>query len=255
MSWGDALELIVIVAAIVGISALVGSWLSGWVASGLERTGLDPMVRRLVARAVRPLLLLIGIVAAVQYLAIDLTPVTAMLGAATLAVGLALQGSLSNVATGALLLTLRPYREGDVVQVAGKTGTVVEQGYFRMTVRTADGILVSLPNNVVFAGAIDNYTHLGQRRIDLQLTFPFDADTRKVVGVLQQVLADHEAVLDEPAPQVAITDLSPRGPVVTARAWVAADQLGAVRSELSHEALKALAKAKLHVAPAPVVVG
>lgn len=253
-TWPELFQIVLVVVIIVGVSALLGSWLSGAVAGALERTGLDPMVRRLLAKAVRPILILVGVIAAVQYLSIDLTPVTAMLGAATLAIGLALQGSLSNVATGAMLLTLRPYREGDVVNVSGKTGTVVEQGYFRLRVRTPDGILVSLPNNLVFAGAIDNYTHFGQRRIDITLTLPFDANTRKAITVLQGVLEAHEGVVSEPAPLALLTEMSPRGPVLAMRGWVAASDLADVRSELCHEALTALGKAKITVAPPPMGV-
>jgi len=252
VEWMSVAWKVVVAAAILGISAVLGSWLAGMADRVLDRSGLDPMVRRLLAKAVRPLVLVVGFVAAVQYLQVDLTPITAMLGASTLAVGMALQGSLSNVASGALLLTLRPYREGDFVSLGGKAGTVVEQSYFRVLLRGVDGVLVSLPNNSVFNGPIENFTLLGQRRVGIDITLDLAADTGKAIEVLTEVLAAHEAILEEPGPQVLITALTPRGPTVTVRGWVTGAVLFDVQSELIQASLAALAKAKVAVAPAPV---
>lgn len=251
-SWGEAFWNALVVVAIMGGAVLAGSFLAGQVANALERTGLDPMVRRLLARAVRPVLLIVGTVAAIQYLSIDVTPVTAMLGAATLAVGMSLQGTLSNVASGTMLLSLRPYREGDVVTAAGKTGTVVEQGYFRLTLRTPDGVVLSLPNTAVFGGSIDNLTQHGQRRAEVVFTLDFGADTEKALAVLTESLQGLEGVLETPAPAVALTDVGPRGPVVAMRAWAAGADLGAVKARMGHAGLKALRSASLPLAPPPM---
>ena len=243
---------IAVAAAILGIAAVVGSWLAGLANRLLERTGLDPMVRRLLARSVRPLAVVIGAIAAVQYLDVDLTPVTAMLGASTLAIGMALQGSLSNVASGAMLLTLRPYRVGDFVSLAGHSGTVEEQSYFRVLLRNPDGVLVSLTNNNVFNGSIENYTLLGKRRIAIDITLDPSTDPAKAIRALHAVLVAHEDILDDPAPDVIVSSLTPRGPVVTVRGWVPGSELVSTRSELIQACLAELKKKRLKVAPPPV---
>ena len=242
---------VLVAAAILGIAAVVGSWLGGLVGRLLERTGLDPMIRTLLAKAVRPLVLVVGAIAAVQYLEVDLTPVTAMLGASTLAIGMALQGSLSNVASGALLITLRPYRVGDFVSLGGSQGTIEEQSYFRVLLRGPDGVLVSLPNNTVFNGPIENYTQLGQRRVALDFTLAPGTDLAKASEVLRGVLEAHEDILADPVPDVHVTALTPRGPVVTIRGWVPGAELLSTRSELIQSSLAALKKARLKVAPPP----
>jgi small conductance mechanosensitive channel len=244
---------IAVAVGILVISVVIGSWLEALATAALARSTVDPMVRRLLSRLVRPLVVLVGAIAAVQYLNIDLTPITAMLGAATLAVGLALQSSLSNVASGALLLTLRPFKAGDLVDVGGSLGTVTDQTFFHVVLDAPDGRVLTLPNNAVFSSVIENFTRSGSRRIELSVTLSFDADVVSALSLLHAMAASHEGVLAEPPPAAITADLSARGPVVTLRAWCAHDRFVAVKSALAVSALQALRDASIPIAPPPLV--
>ena len=248
----ELLWQIVVAGSILAVSTVLGSWLGALASSALDRAAVDPMVRRMLVRLVRPLVVFVGAIAAVQYLQVDLTPVTAMLGAATLAVGLALQSSLSNVATGALLLTLRPFRAGDVVEVAGKLGVVVDQTLFHVLIDSPDGRQVTLPNNAVFAQPIENFSRRGARRIELTLTLPFDTDVPGALQALTEACAV-DGILAEPAASAVVTSLSPRGPVVAIRAWCEPSAFGTCTSRLAQAVLARLQSDRISVASPPTM--
>ncbi len=239
----EALAQLVIALAVLGGSWIVGSWLASFVSSALERTGLDLRARRLTVRLVQPLIVVVGVVAAFDTLEIDLTPVTAMLGAATLAVGVALQGTLSNVASGAMLWTLRPYTEGDFVSAAGHSGTVVDQGAFAVLIERPDGVLVTVPNNAAFAGPIQNFSRKGRRRAEVSVLLDPRADIDRARSVLTALLDADERLLPEPAPPALVLALEDRGVRLTMRAWADAARVGDVTDDLSTRALEALKQA------------
>jgi small conductance mechanosensitive channel len=225
--WHVAGAMLLVVAG-----AVIGTWAAGVMALLLERTQLDPGVRNLVVRAVRPLVIVLAVIAALDLLAIDLTALAVMLGAATLALGLAMQPTLSHAVSGGVLLTLRPYREGETVTCAGLEGKVVEQGALAVVLERPDGTLATIPNGVVFSHPILNHVRIGRRRVDLTVTVPPGADLAGLRFELVQALARDPRVLPSPEPAVAVA-LGADATRLEASAWVAPADREAVESELA----------------------
>ena len=219
-------------ALLVVAGAVVGTWAAGVTALLMERTQLDPGVRNLVTRAVRPLVIVLAVIAALDLLAIDLTALAVMLGAATLALGLALQPTLSHAVSGGVLLTLRPYREGEIVTCAGLEGRVVEQGALAVTIERPDGTLATIPNGVVFSGPILNHVRVGRRRVELTVTVPPGADLAGLRSEVAQTFARDPRVLPSPEPTVAVV-LGPEVVRLVAGAWVASAEREAVENDLA----------------------
>lgn len=207
------------------------------------------LVRRLIARvhgggppdvtlqgfagsAARYLVMIVGLIAVLQQLGVQTTSILAVLGAASLAVGLALQGTLSNVAAGVMLLLFRPYRVGDVIEIGGRTGTVRTLDLFVTELTTADNLKVVLPNGKVFGDVIVNTSFHSRRRVDAVAR----VDTkREVASLMAQLKARAEAnplVLKDPAPAVELTGLSEAFVELTVRAWVQAADFAAVKADL-----------------------
>jgi len=138
---------------------------------------------------------------------IETTSFVAILGAAGLAVGLALQGTLSNFAGGILLLLFRPYKVGDLVETQGRLGEVREIQIFTTILATPDNKMAIIPNGPIMNGEIVNYTALGKIRVDLVMGISYGADIRKAKEVLLQVMNAHPKVLKDPAPFVGVSEL------------------------------------------------
>ncbi|TNE89193.1 MAG: mechanosensitive ion channel [Deltaproteobacteria bacterium] len=245
---GDILWHVFIVGLLIAGGSVAGSWAADLTRVSLTRTELDPVVRRLLVSWVRPIFLIFGVLAALRYLSVDMTSAVAVLGAATLAIGMALQGSLSNVAAGALILTTRPYRGGDSVEIAGHAGTVTEMTLFHTVLHTADGREVVLPNNTVIGGAIVNVTTRGQRRVDLIVVLEPGTDLAQVEFILLGALKSDERVLAEPAPSFALVDVLPYGVQVRASGWTVSSNFGGARSATFRTALAELAAAGIPLA-------
>lgn len=236
----------VVAGAILLAGGAIGSWLSGVAALGLDRSGLDPMVRRGLARAVRPIVGMVAVVAALEYLDVDLTIVAAIVGATTLALGLALRGPLSNVANGGVLLTLRPFREGEWISCAGEHGRVLEQSTFAVVIERADGTVVTIPNEVAFAAPIHNHSRRGHRRLEVAVVLPHDVDLADTRSRLLAVVAADPRILPSPEPAVRIDTIERDGVRVVVQVWVLAASHDAVKADLTEGVLGV-------VAPAPVL--
>jgi small conductance mechanosensitive channel len=141
------------------------------------RRAPDLTLQTFVSSMVRYVILAIGFVAMLQQLGVKTTSIVAVLGAASLAVGLALQGALSNVAAGVMILLFRPYRVGDIIETGGKKGTVKALDLVITELATADNLKIVIPNNKVFGDVIVNHSHHGQRRVDVTFRVPAAADT------------------------------------------------------------------------------
>lgn len=198
MTWTEIAWNVAYALLILAAGNLIGGWLKGVVGSTLQRTGLDPIVRRLLESLVRPVVLTLAAFAALQQLDIPITTFAAMAGAVTLAIGMSLQGSLSNVASGALLLTFRPFNVGDTIQAGGQTGKVHALHLFSTTLFTSAGQTVTLPNDAIWKGAITNFSDRPTRRIRLVFTLPADADFQKAEAALMKAMEAEERLLEDP---------------------------------------------------------
>lgn len=215
---------------------LLGKWIARVISNALVRNlqkrDVDLTITRFVGSLSYGVLFAFVIVAALAQLGIETTSFIAMLGAAGLAVGLALQGSLSNFAAGVLLILFRPLRAGDFVEAAGVSGVVEEVGILTTILVTGDNKVIIIPNANVMGGIITNYSLKSQRRIDLAIGISYDADIALAKTLLQTILADDERVLKEPEAAIAVAELGDSAITINVRPWVAAGDYWPVRADL-----------------------
>jgi small conductance mechanosensitive channel len=180
---------------------------------------IDPTLAPMIAAVVRYLALVIVLVAVLAQFGIQTASILAVLGAAGLAIGLALQGTLSNVASGVMLLVIRPFNVGDYIDANGVAGTVLEIGLFATALETFDGLFVLVPNTQLFGSAITNYSRLPDRRIDVPVGISYSDDVDKALAVGMDILKRDERVMTEKAPQVMVTGLGESSVDLNFRCW------------------------------------
>ncbi|HML76008.1 MAG TPA: mechanosensitive ion channel, partial [Anaerohalosphaeraceae bacterium] len=162
-------------------------------------------------------------IAALSRLGVETTSLVAVIGAAGLAVGLALQGSLSNFAAGVLLIIFKPFRVGDFVEVAGAKGMVQEIQIFTTVLHSPDNVRIIIPNSQVTGANIINYTANDRRRVDLVIGISYGDDIAKAKQVITSVLLSDKRVMRDPAPVVAVLGLGDSSVNIAVRPWVKAD--------------------------------
>jgi small conductance mechanosensitive channel len=195
----------------------------------MEKRNVDPTLAKFVANLAYVALLAFVVIAALGMLGIQTTSFIAVLGAAGLAVGLALQGSLSNFAAGVLMIIFRPFKVGDFVEGAGVAGIVEEIQIFTTRLASPDNKTIIIPNAKLTADNIINYSAKGTRRADMVFGIGYDDDIDKARSIISDVLSSDERVLKEPPLQVAVSELADSSVNFVARAWVnAADYWGVV---------------------------
>ena len=178
------------------------------ISSALERSNTEDTVRIFVTNLLNTLLMIVVFIAAINQLGIQTTSIIAVLGAAGLAIGLALQGSLSNFAAGILIVIYRPYKVGDYIQADNHLGTVDDIQIFSTVLRTPDNKIVVVPNGSIMNGSIVNFSHQKERRIDIVIGCSYDDDIDKVKKVLADVLSKDERILKVPKPRIALSELA-----------------------------------------------
>jgi small conductance mechanosensitive channel len=211
----DALQALIATYALRVLISLaiffVGRWAARLLVDALKkvltRAKVDQTLVSFMGNLLYYTVLLIIIVTALSNLGLETTTVIAVMGGATLAIGFALQDSLSNLASGVILILLRPYQVGNLVEIGGITGFVTEIEMFHTRLRTRDNKDVFIPNNDVLDGSITNYSRTELIRLDLVYGIGYGDDVLKAKKVLQQILADEERVVKEPAPVVAVQSL------------------------------------------------
>ncbi len=178
-------------------------------------------------------LLIVLLVAVLSLFGIETTSVIAVLGAAGLAVGLALQGTLSNFASGIMLLIFRPFRAGDYVEVGGVAGSVTEVGIFSSRLTTPDNVLINVPNSTIYGQVIKNYSANENRRCDLVVGISYSDDISKAMAVIHQVLKADERVLADPEPMVAVSELADSSVNLVVRPWCKKEVYWPLRFDLT----------------------
>ncbi len=199
------------IAAALAILVL-GWWLAGRVQKLILRTlnrlpRMDTTLKPFISSVARYAIIAITLVAVLARLGIQTTSIIAVLGAAGLAIGLALQGTLQNIAAGIMLLLLRPFKVGDYIDAGGIAGTVDEIGLFTTDMTTYDGVYRSVPNASLWNTSILNYSRLPTRRMDIPVGIAYEDDVEKAMTLLLDHLKQDNRVLSEPAPQVLVTGL------------------------------------------------
>lgn len=223
--------------AIAAIIVLIGYWLAKWVSGivyrALSRGRVEHTLAGFLRNVTYAVMMVVVLIAALQKIGVPTTSVLAIVGAAGLAVGLALKDSLSNIASGVMLIVLRPFRDGDTVQAAGLEGTVEEVRIFQTRLRTADNRLIVLPNSMITTSPIINFTAKPQRRIDIAVGVGYGDDLKRAREILLKLAADNPRVLDTPAPAVQVTQLAESSVNLLLSAWTRTSDYGDVKSELT----------------------
>lgn len=210
------------------IAILILGWIvAGWVKKAVDHSlnrfpRLDETLKPLFSSTARYLILIITVIAVLNQFGVATTSIIAVLGAAGLAIGLALQGTLSNVAAGVMLLILRPFKVGDYVDVQGVAGTVVEINLFTTEFKTFDGVFVLAPNSEIWNKPIANYSRNPTRRIDVLCGISYGDDIDGALGVLAKITESDERVLKDPAAQTMVMNIGDSSIDLNLRCWVPA---------------------------------
>jgi small conductance mechanosensitive channel len=225
---------------------MLATWAKRGLEAALARVPMDLTLKPLIASLVRYAILILTLLLVVQQFGVQTTSLIAVLGAAGLAIGLALQGTLSNVASGVMLLVLRPFRVGQFVEVAsGRQGTVREIGLFTTLMITRDGVYVSIPNSEIFSAVTINYTRERIRRVTFNVPVDWVNDLDAVEAAIVGALSAHALVLKEPAPSAVVLELQEYAVVMRARAHVRSADYWKALYALQKDVKTALDKAKI----------
>ncbi|MGE5297138.1 MAG: mechanosensitive ion channel family protein [Solirubrobacterales bacterium] len=202
------------------IGRYVARFLSRLMARALTKAKVDATLVPFIENLSYTVMLVFVVVAALGAVGVQTASFVAVLGAAGLAVGLALQGSLANFASGVLLLVFKPFRVGDFVEFGSVKGTVVAIQIFNTVLNSPDNIRIIVPNGAVTGGSILNYTINGTRRVDLKIGVSYDDDLKKARRVIESVLASESRILADPAPSVAVSEMADSSVNFVVRPWV-----------------------------------
>ena len=200
---------------------IVSKILGHTVDRGLGRSKKTPeLLRGFMVNTVRKVTMFVGFVLALSFLEVDIGPFLAAMGAAGFIIGFALQGTLSNFASGVMILLYRPYDLGNVVTVGGVTGKVESMTLVSTTIKTADNQVLIVPNSKIWGEVITNITGSSTRRVDLVFGIGYADDIAKAEKVLEEILSKHELILDEPEPMVKVGELADSSVNFNVRPWV-----------------------------------
>ncbi len=235
-----AIELGIKVATALAIF-FVGKFLIRLVINGLVRVmrkqSVDKTLETFICNLVRVSLMVVLVIAAIGAIGVQTTSFIAIFGAAGLAVGLALQGSLSNFASGVLIVLFRPYRVGDFVEAAGIAGSVEEVQILTTILKTGDNKQIIVPNSQIMDSIITNYSANDTRRVDMVIGVSYDDDLDKVRRTIQELIDADGRILDDPAPKIAVSELADSSVNFIVRPWVKSEDYWNVMFELT-EAIK-----------------
>ena len=211
---------------IVGaITLLIIGWMiAGWVRRGVRHAldripRMDETLKPFLAKLVWYLIMIFVLVAVLNQFGVQTTSLIAVLGAAGLAIGLALQGTLANVASGVMLLFLRPFNLGDYVDAGGIAGTVVEIGLFNTEIKINIGLCLIVPNSTIWTSPITNYSRNSTRRFDIPVGIGYDDDVDGALTLLEGLLDGDDRVLKDPERLVKVKELDDSAVIINLRAW------------------------------------
>ena len=227
---------------------LIAGWMvAGWVQKHTARMlgaveRVDATLLSFVTQLVRYSILILVMVAVLAQFGVQTTSIIAVLGAAGLAVGLALQGTLANIAAGVLLLFLRPFKIGEYIDAGGVAGTVREIGLFATEFESYDGIFVMVPNSQLASAAITNYSRLPTRRLDLVIGISYGDNMNQAMTVLNDLLVHDDRILKEPAHQVMVKELADSSVNLNLRCWTKRQDYWSLLFDLTKQAKERLDK-------------
>jgi small conductance mechanosensitive channel len=219
------------------VGRLVARILTRALRTVMQKQEVDKILETFVCNLSYWLVMLFVIIAAINHVGVETTSLIAVMGAAGLAVGLALQGSLSNFAAGILIVVFRPYRVGDYVEAGGVTGTIEQVQILTTIMTTPDNKQIIVPNSQIMGGTITNYSANDTRRVDMIVGVSYSDDLDKVRKTIKELMDADERILDEPACLIAVSELADSSVNFVVRPWAKTADYWAVKFDLT-EAIK-----------------
>lgn len=220
----------------------VGRWLVNLAVKVVKKmmaaADIEDILEHFLGNLLYYMLMAAVVIATINQLGVETTSLLAVVAAAGLAIGLALQGSLSNFASGVMIVGFRPYKVGDFIEAGGVSGTVEQVQIFTTVLRTGDNRQVIVPNSQIMAGDITNFSANPTRRVDLVANCSYDDDLDHVRKVLEGIVADDDRVLDEPATSIAVTELGDSSVNFIVRPWVNSGDYWAVHCDMTEQIKK-----------------
>jgi small conductance mechanosensitive channel len=215
---------------------IIGKWVARAVVniskSVLKKSGQDDMLISFLGNILYTVLLAAVVIAALDQIGIQTTSLLAVLGAAGLAVGLALKDSLANFSSGVMIIIFRPFKDGDFVEAGGSAGVIQHIGIFSTVMHTGDNRQIIIPNSAIFGGTIVNVSANPTRRIDLVIGIGYDDDIKKAKQILLDIMDKDDRILKDPAAAVAMAELADSSVNFNVRPWVNSGDYWAVRADL-----------------------
>lgn len=243
--FGEYSETLIPMAVDHGLSVLgaiiiliVGYIIANWAAKKVTKKAsqaenLDDTLVPILGQVTRVLIIIITILAVLGQFGVETTSIVAVLGASALAVGLALQGTLSNVAAGVMLLMLRPFKVGDAVSIGGTMGVVDAIGLFTTEMHSFDNIGISMPNSKVWGTEIQNLNRFDTRRVDMEFGIGYGDNMDKAIQIIQEILDEDERVLKDPAPLIAVSNLGDSSVDIRVRPWTERSNVWPLRYDIT----------------------
>jgi small conductance mechanosensitive channel len=222
----------VLVLILLAMAWTVSSWAASLMRAALERIKFDETLSIFLCKLVRWSILGLAVMSCLEYFDIKTTSVAAVIGATSLAIGLAFQGTLSNFSAGAMLLIFRPYKVGDDVNVAGYSGTVREIELFTTAIDTGDNRRIIIPNSSIFGAVIENVTHHPTRRVEVLVGTAYSADIDETRKVLERAVRSAATIVPTPEPAVVLLDLGASSVNWAVRAWATREQHSKARQDV-----------------------
>lgn len=257
MTFSDILSMLaewgIEIAAKVAIALaiyFIGRWLIGRLVKIVnkvcEKRGVEISLQQFFKNMIKVVLYICLALTVIGILGIDTTSLIAMFASASLAIGMALSGTMQNFAGGVMILLLRPYRVGDYVEAQGQAGTIKEISLFNTVITTVDNQTIYVPNSSISTGIINNYSQAATRRVDWNVTISYGDDVEVARRVLIEMMSSDKRVMQDPAPVVYLTSLGDSAVNISARAWVANADYWGVYFDLNERIYNELPKHGLH---------
>ena len=229
--------------AVLVIGRIVAGIIRRGVRRTLERACVEPTLLPFLSGLVYWAALAVVLIAVLNLFGVETTSLVAILGAAGLAIGLALQGTLSNFSSGVMLLLFRPFSVGDFVEAAGTAGSVVKVEVFNTVLKSPDNVRIVVPNSQIYGSMIKNYNGYDTRRIDMVMAISYDDDIGVALEAIHTILAGDARVLEDPAPVVAVNELADSSVNLVVRPWCRGSDYWALKWDLTRQMKEGLEKA------------
>lgn len=220
------------------VTLIIGWTIANVVYRAIHRAGvrskrIDQTITTFAASGAKYLIVAFTLISVLGSFGIQTTSFVAVLGAAGLAIGLALQGTLSHVASGLLLVFFRPFRVGDAIEAGGVNGTVRSITLFVTEIDTADNVHVVVPNGLIWSGTMKNFTRNATRRVELKFLLSYVDDATLALKIVHEIVARDERVLENPPPQIGLASFADTGITVVAQIWTAPANVQAVQFDIN----------------------